>query len=178
MQIMNVIVLSTVALGFAGEILVGHLIGAGELRQALNLVRKCLLGGLLVSFAIAVLTALTAPWSLHLFTSDPDIIARATTLLWITVLLEPGRTCNIVVITALRAAGDARFPVLVGSVSMVLVMGLGSWLLGIHFGLGLPGVWIAYTLDEWVRGGIMTTRWFRLGWVHKAVAARRQMAQA
>jgi putative MATE family efflux protein len=178
MQIMNVIVLSTVALGFAGEILVGHLIGAGQLRGALHLVRKCLLWGLGVSFCVAVLTALTAPWTLQLFTSDPDIIASATTLLWITVLLEPGRTCNIVVITALRAAGDARFPVVAGAASMVFVMGFGSWFLGIYLGLGLVGVWIAYALDEWVRGSIMVARWFRLGWVKQAVASRRLVTRA
>ena len=40
--IMNVIVLSTVALGFAGEILVGHMVGAGQLRASLHLVRKTL----------------------------------------------------------------------------------------------------------------------------------------
>ena len=177
MQIMNVIVLSTVALGFAGEILVGHLIGAGELRAAWTLVRKCLFWGLGVSLTVAIITALTAPWTLRLFTSDPTIIAQATTLLWITVLLEPGRTCNIVVITALRAAGDARFPVVAGAASMVLVMGFGSWLLGIHFGLGLTGVWIAYALDEWVRGGIMTARWFGLGWVKHAVTSRRLVSR-
>lgn len=175
MQIMNVIVLSTVALGFAGEILVGHLIGAGELRAAWHLVRKCLFWGLAVSLTVATITATTAPWTLLLFTSDPAIIAKATTLLWLTVLLEPGRTCNIVIITALRAAGDARFPVLAGAASMVLVMGFGSWFLGIHLGLGLTGVWIAYALDEWVRGGIMAARWFRLGWVKQAVASRRQV---
>lgn len=173
MQIMNVIVLSTVALAFAGEILVGHLIGAGELRAAWKLVRKCLFWGMGVAVCVAILTAATAPWTMRLFTQDPAIIAQATTLLWITVLLEPGRTCNIVVITALRAAGDARFPVVAGAASMVVVMGFGSWLLGVHFGLGLTGVWIAYALDEWVRGGIMAARWFRLGWVQQAVASRR-----
>ncbi len=173
MQIMNVIVLSTVALGFAGEILVGHLIGAGELRAAWHLVRKCLYLGLAVSTSVALVTALTARWTLALFTSDAAIIAQATTLLWLTVLLEPGRTSNIVVITALRAAGDARFPVVAGAASMVLVMGFGSWLLGTYLELGLAGVWIAYALDEWVRGGIMAARWFTLGWVRQAVAARR-----
>ncbi len=178
MQIMNVIVLSTVALGFAGEILVGHLIGAGEMRAAFKLVRKCLIAGILVSLTVAFITALTAPWTLRLFTSDPAIIASATTLLWITVLLEPGRTCNIIVITALRAAGDARFPVVAGAASMVVVMGFGSWLMGVHWGWGLNGVWIAYTLDEWVRGGIMASRWFKLGWVKKAVASRREASRS
>ena len=173
MQIMNVIVLSTVALGFAGEILVGHLVGAGRLRQAWHLVRKTLLWGLGISFSVALLTALTAPWTLQLFTHDPAIIQSATTLLWITVLLEPGRTCNIVIITALRAAGDAKFPVMAGAASMLIVMGGGAWFFGVHLGWGLVGVWVAYALDEWVRGSMMALRWFRLGWLGHAVRVRR-----
>lgn len=174
-QLMNLVVLFTVAIGFAGEILVGHLIGAGQLHRANRMVRRSLLLGLVVSFAAALAAALSAPWTLRLFTQDPQIIAAATTLLWITVLLEPGRTCNIVVINALRATGDARFPVLVGAVSMLVVMAGGSWLLGVHFGLGLVGVWIAYTVDEWLRGLIMAARWYRHGWVASARSTRRRV---
>ncbi len=174
-QVMNIIVLFTVSIGFAGEILVGHLIGAGQLHRANRMVRRSLLLGLVVSFLVAIGAAATAPWTLRLFTQDPEIIAAATTLLWITVLLEPGRTCNIVIINALRATGDARFPVVVGAFSMLLVMAGGSWLLGVHFKLGLVGVWIAYAADEWVRGLIMAARWFGHGWVPAAKATRRRV---
>jgi len=174
-QLMNLIVLFTAAIGFAGEILVGHLIGAGRLHEASRMVRRSLAWGLGVSFVVATTTAATAPWTLHLFTHDPAIIEAATTLLWLTVLLEPGRTCNIVVINALRATGDARFPVLVGAVSMLVVMAGGSWLLCVHFGLGLVGVWIAYAADEWLRGLIMALRWWRHGWVPLARATRKRV---
>jgi Na+-driven multidrug efflux pump len=122
---------------------------------------------------------------LPLFTSDPRVIATAQTLLWITVLLEPGRTFNLVVINALRAAGDARFPVAAGVLSMIFVMGGGAWLLGVHWGFGLAGVWFAYAADEWLRGLMMAARWYRRGWVpharatHRRVGAqRRQMQRA
>lgn len=174
-QIMNIIVLFTVAVGFACEILVGHLIGAGQLREASRIVRKSLYWGLGISFCIAVAAAISAPWTLTLFTHDPAIIASATTLLWITVLLEPGRTCNVVLINALRATGDARFPVYAGAASMLLVMAGGSWLLAVHFKLGLVGVWIAYAADEGLRGMIMAARWFGHGWLPSAVAARRRV---
>ena len=124
------------------------------------MVRRSLFTGWVVSAVVAVSAAATAPWTLRLFTRDPAIIHLATTLLWITVALEPGRTCNIVLINALRATGDARFPVMVGAVSMLVVMAGGSWLLGAHFGLGLVGVWIAYATDEWLRGLLMLARWF------------------
>ena len=174
-QLMNLVVLFTVAIGFAGEILVGHQIGAGELHQANRMVRRSLMLGLGISFVVATLAASTAPWTLQLFTHDPKIIASATTLLWISVLLEPGRTCNIVLINALRATGDARFPVMVGAVSMLVVMAGGSWLLGVHYQLGLVGVWIAYAADEWVRGLLMAARWYGHGWVGAARRTRHRV---
>lgn len=174
-QLSTLVVLFTVAIGFAGEILVGHLVGGGDLHRANRMVRRSLATGLVVSLLIAGTAAATAPWSLQLFTHDAGILAQASTLLWINVLLEPGRTCNVVIINALRATGDARFPVLVGAVSMLVVMAGGSWLLGVHFGLGLAGVWIAYALDEWVRGLIMAARWFGHGWVGAARRTRQRV---
>jgi Na+-driven multidrug efflux pump len=116
---------------------------------------------------------------MRLFTADPHITQAAVTLLWLTVLLEPGRTFNLVVINALRAAGDARYPVQVGAASMGVVLAGGSWLLGSDAGLGwgLPGVWLAYAADEWLRGLLMWRRWQRLQWVPAARAARRGLAQ-
>ncbi|MGB9151060.1 MAG: MATE family efflux transporter [Burkholderiales bacterium] len=177
LQITNLIVLFTAAIGFGCEILIGHLIGAGQLHDANRLLRKCLLWGLSVSCCIALIAAMTAPWTMHLFTHHAQIIASATTLLWLNVILEPGRTCNIVIIDALRATGDARFPVIAGAASMLLILAGGSWLLGVHFKLGLVGVWIAYAADEWVRGVIMATRWLRFGWLSSAKKTRRRVMQ-
>ncbi|MGY4831760.1 MATE family efflux transporter [Sphaerotilaceae bacterium SBD11-9] len=177
MQLMYFILVFGLAVGFASEILVGHLVGARQLHEAHRLVRKSLRWGLLVSTSVALMAALTAPWTLRLFTSDPHIIRQATTLLWVTVLLEPGRTFNLVVINALRAAGDARFPVAAGAASMVFVMAGGAWLLGVVFDLGLVGVWIAYAADEWLRGLIMCARWWRRGWVPAARATHRRLTR-
>ena len=174
-QLSTLVVLFTVAIGFAGEILVGHLVGAGDLHRANRMVRRSLATGLVVSLLIAAAAAASAPWSLQLFTHDAGILGQATVLLWISVLLEPGRTCNVVLINALRATGDARFPVVVGAFSMVIVMAGGSWLLGVHFGLGLAGVWIAYAADEWVRGLMMAARWFGLGWLGAARRTRQRV---
>ncbi len=174
-QIMNVVVLFTVALGMANEILVGHMVGAGQVREAHLLLRKSMVWGLGVSTILALAAAATAQWSMGWFTRDAGIIATATTLLWIAVVLEPGRTCNVVIINALRATGDARFPVLAGAASMLLVMAGGSWFLGSYLGWGLAGVWTAYAADEWVRGLAMAARWAWLGWVPHARATRRRV---
>lgn len=175
MQFLHVILMFSLAIGFAVEILVGHMIGAGELHAAHKLVRKSLILGFVVAFVVAGSFALAGPWLLAQFTSDPQIIALGCTLLWWTVLLEPGRTFNLVVINALRATGDARYPVLAGAASMAVVLAGGSWFLGVHLGWGLVGVWIAYAADEWIRGLLMWRRWATLGWLPYARSAHRRL---
>lgn len=170
--------LAGVAVGLGVEIVVGHLVGAGQLTQAHRLVRRALARGLALAVAGPVLVALAGPWLLGAFSQDAAVLAQGAVLLWLTVLLEPGRTFNLVVINALRAAGDARFPVLVGAGSMAVVLAGGSWLLAVQWGWGLPGVWLAYAADEWLRGLLMWWRWRRGGWVPLARAARRRMRVA
>lgn len=174
-QVGSVVVMFSLATAFAVEIMVGHMIGAGELREAHGLVRGALGRGLVISGVISGGVALAGPWLLGFFTQDPVIIENGALLLWIAVLMELGRTFNLVVINALRAAGDARFPVAAGAASMAIVLAGGSWLLGIYFGLGLAGLWIAYAADEWIRGLTMWRRWSVHAWVPHARAARRRL---
>ena len=175
-QLGYLVVMASLAIGLSVEILVGHLVGAGRLHEAYRLVRRSLAAGLAVSLglALALALALAGPWLLAWFTQDANILATGALLLWWTVLLEPGRTFNLVVINALRAAGDARYPMVAGAASMALVLAGGSWLLGEVLGLGLVGVWIAYAADEWLRGLLMWRRWARHGWVPHARAAHRR----
>ncbi len=178
LQITYFVLLAGLATGLSVELVVGHLVGAGRLHEAHRLVRRALGWGLVASVVVAGSAALAGPWLLSRFTQDREIVAAGAVLLWWTVLLEPGRTFNLVVINALRAAGDARFPVLAGAASMLFILAGGSWLLGDVLGLGLVGVWIAYAADEWLRGLVMWARWSRHGWVPHARAAHRRLRRS
>ena len=175
MQFTHFTLLGGLAIGLAGEIVVGHHIGAGELHAAHRLVRRALALGLAFSGGLATAMALAGPWLLGMLTADPVIRQQGALLLWWGLALETGRCFNLVVINALRAAGDARYPVAAGAVSMAVVLAGGSWWLGMHLGWGLVGVWIAYAADEWLRGLLMWWRWRRHGWVPHARAARRRL---
>jgi Na+-driven multidrug efflux pump len=175
LQVMMGVLLFGAATGVAVEIVVGHLVGAGQLHEANRLVRKALFTGLAVSTSGALLVALLGPPLMRIFTRDESIVAAGAWLLWLTVLIESGRTYNLIVINALRATGDARFPLLAGVFSMLLVMALGSWFMGIHLGWGLPGLWLAYAADEWLRGLLMWRRWTHLKWVPFARATRHRL---
>jgi Na+-driven multidrug efflux pump len=99
-----------------------------------------------------------------LFTENPEVIKIATSVLVLSILLETGRTLNIVIINSLRAAGDARFPVLIGVFSMVAMsLPLGYFLVFV-LDMGLPGIWLAIAADEWIRGIIMYFRWKSRKW--------------
>jgi Na+-driven multidrug efflux pump len=175
LQISYFILLSGLAIGFGTEIVVGHHIGAGQLKMADRVVIKALQYGLCSSVLLALTAALAGTQIFGLFSSDPVVVSMGVKVLWVLVFLEPGRTFNLVVINGLRAAGDARFPVGFGVFSMVAV-GVGfAWLFGVHLGWGLVGIWIGFAADEWVRGLVMFARWRYLAWVPHAKRARRQI---
>ncbi|MNY59503.1 MATE family multidrug exporter [compost metagenome] len=44
-----------------------------------------------------------------------------------------------------------------------------SYYLGIHLEMGLLGVWIAFTVDEWTRGLLMYLRWRSRVWQSKSL---------
>ena len=173
LQLLKYVVLISLAIGWACEIMVGRLVGSGQFQQAHLLVSKAVRNGLAASGGIALLAALAAPWLLRMFTKDPQVIDAAQTLLWIAIALETGRVFNLIVTGALRATGDVIYPVAASVGSFVLVLGLGSYYLGRSF--GLPGIFIAYAADEWVRGLLMMYRWHWHGWVPYARDAKRRV---
>lgn len=176
LQTLKYVLLISLAIGWASEIMVGRLVGAGDLRQADALVRKGVRNGLIASGGFALLVAIAAPWLMRAFTRDPQVIAAAQTLLWLSLALETGRVFNLVLNGALRATGDAIYPAAASMGSLVLVMGFGSFWLGRWF--GLPGIWIAYSLDEWIRGLLMLWRWNKRGWLGHARETQRRVRGA
>ena len=98
------------------------------------------------------------------FTDQAEIAALTATLIAGSILLESGRVFNLIFISALKAAGDIKFPVQMGIFSMWGLGVLFSYLLGVHWGYGVIGAWMAIALDEWFRGLIMAQRWRSKVW--------------
>ena len=101
---------------------------------------------------------------MSLFTDNEQIIKIGASVLVLSLLLETGRTMNIVIINSLRAAGDASFPVAIGALSMVMMSLPLGYLLVFVLDLGLPGIWLAIAADEWTRAIIMYFRWKSRRW--------------
>lgn len=178
MQLSMIMMILSISIGIGTEILIGHMVGAGELERAYQQLLQSLRIGVGLTVLVSVIVVLCARPLFELFTAQEEIIQAGTHLLLVSLILEPGRTFNLVVINSLRATGDARFPLYAGLVSMWGVAVVFAWLLGLHWGWGLVGVWLAFAADEWLRGLLMYQRWRKRKWVSYALATRAKLHQA
>lgn len=155
----------SMALAQGTQILVSRYVGAKMYERTLKRGLKSLRLAVVVSFAISLIIAFVGEELIGIFTNDPAIIAVALPVLWAIVFIEPGRAFNMILMGSLKSVGDVRFPVVIGVISMWGVAVVLSYLFGIHFGLGLLGVWIAQGIDEWVRGLFAYRRWKSEPWL-------------
>ncbi len=154
----------SVALGQASQIQTSFFVGKGWVDDITERVKRYFVIGFFVSLTISTAFYLAHEPILNLFTQDPEVLALAATLMLVSILLEGGRVFNLIFISSLKGAGDVKYPVQMGIVSM---WGLGvglTYLFGIKFGFGVVGAWYAIAADEWFRGLIMAVRWRSKVW--------------
>ncbi|WP_374065925.1 MATE family efflux transporter [Paraliobacillus sp. JSM ZJ581] len=173
-NIMMFILLFSIAIGQGSQILIGHMIGAGDIDSAYKRGLKSLKIAIIISALAAIIVYFLSDFLLGIFTSNQTILEEGALLLLVTIILEPGRAFNLVVINALRATGDVKFPVFVGILSMWGVSVTFAWFFGIFLGLGLIGIWIGFIADEWLRGIFMLKRWRSKVWVRKVYVNKEQ----
>jgi putative MATE family efflux protein len=178
LNIQRFAMLFSFSIGLGTEILIGHLIGAGEYEKAYRALLRSLRTGLILVSVAIVCVAAAAPMLLGAFTKSATILAAGTILLRMAVILEPGRVFNVVVISSLRATGDVWFPIKMAALSMWCIWVPLAWFLGIHMGFGLIGVWIAMMTDEWLRGVLMYWRWKTRRWLPHAKRSRAHVVGA
>jgi len=172
-NVQRLVILFSISLGLGTEILIGRMVGAGAFEQAYREVFKSVRTGLMIAFGGMLIIAAAAPHLIGVFSKDPAIIAAGTVLLYWSVVYEPGRVFNIVIINSLRATGDARFPVQIAVFSQWCCCVPLCWFAAKKF--GLPGIWVAMLTEEWIRGLIMARRWKLRKWLKYAQKSRAQV---
>ena len=158
----------SIALGQGTAIQVGHLVGAGEIKEVYHKCLKSLKIALTFAFVTTSLVFLFRKPIMSIFTTNPDILKASLKIFPLMILLEMGRVFNIVIINSLHAAGDIKFPMFMGITCVFTVAVLFSYLFGISLGWGLAGIWLANAMDEWIRGLAMYFRWKSKKWQNKS----------
>ena len=167
----NIIMFSflfSIAIAQGGAICIGHLIGEKRPHAAFLLGKYVMKKSVLITVCLSLITALMGPFIFGWLTTNEQIIRMGVTILAIDVILEIGRPINIFATNALRAAGDVNYPFYLGLVVMWSVAVGCGYLFGIHWGWGLAGMWVAFLLDENIRGIVFVRRWYGMKWVKKS----------
>jgi putative MATE family efflux protein len=172
LQIQRFAMLFSFSIGLGTEILIGHLVGAGQFEEAYRKLLRSVKTSLVLVTIVILCVAAAGPHILRAFTQDVAIITTGSLLLRLAIILEPGRVFNVIVISSLRATGDVGFPIQMAVLSMWCVWVPLAWFLGLRLHFGLVGVWIAMMTDEWLRGLLMYWRWKKRRWVKYAQRSR------
>lgn len=163
--IVSYVYLFSLAIGQGTSIIVGWEAGKKQVEQAKSIClfsEKC---SFIIAMAVVGVLCLLRKQAMGLFTENPEIITLGAAVILADIILEAGRSRNLVLVNALRAAGDVRFPLYIGLFSMWF-FGVGvAWLLGIGLSWGLVGIWIGIGLDEFFRAVGMQIRWKKGSWI-------------
>ena len=166
-QITLLILLCGASISVANEVIVGHLVGAMRFDEAYSRTFRALRIGFIASLTVVLVAYFGKFEIMERLNLTEELKAVMLPLFTLSIALETGRTFNIVIVNALRASGDAKFPLMTGAVFMWGVSLPLGYYLGIVQGMGIIGVWIGFTADEWLRGLVNTWRWRSRKWQSK-----------
>lgn len=166
-QISLFVMMFGISVSIGNEIFVGYLVGAKRFNDAFYQTFNSLKLGVGVTVLVVVTFWYFDRNILNFLSEDADIIDMLLPLFILSVFLEPGRTINIIMVNALRASGDARFPFYTAIIFMWGVAIPVGYYLGIKQEMGILGIWIGFFCDEWLRGLINAWRWKSKKWQAK-----------
>lgn len=147
------------SLALAAQIQIAHLYGAGKIKEAYKAVYRVLAIGLPLVIVNAFILVLFGGNVLSLFTKDQEILTICASLLWMNLLLQPGKMINMALGNSLNAVGDTRYTMIVSLIFMWLIATGCSYLYGVHLGWGIIAIYACMIIDEYIRGVLSFVRW-------------------
>jgi multidrug resistance protein, MATE family len=148
-------------LSSAAAVRVGHAVGAGDSRRAVQAgwtafaVGAAITGLVGVSFIVAPMPMLRA------FTRDPQLLSIAVRLLAIAAVFQLFDGTQAVATGVLRGVGDTRTPMTMNVIGH-WVFGLPiGWALCFRFGWGVAGLWVGLSIGLIFVAVVLTIAWQR-----------------
>ena len=159
-----------IAFGIALTVVAGQCIGAGDYAAAKKMTAKIMKLAYGFLFALSAMTFIFMDQLVGLFNLSPEAHELAKSFLRIhCVSMALGWSMSFILPNALRAAGDARYVMIVAVVSMWTVRVSAAYFLVFALGMGPRGVLLAMAADFAVRGVSYFLRWIRGKWKEKRV---------
>lgn len=154
------------AISLAMITVVGQCIGAEDYEQAKRMGCKLLKLTYLILGATCLMTLISSPFILRIYSLSPESLSLAYTLITIhnicAIVLWP---MAFTLANALRAAGDVKYPMICSIASMLLLrLGIG-YIIAVRFQMGAIGIWIAMVIDWICRASLFGIRFFSGKWL-------------
>ena len=158
------------AYGMALVTVVGQCIGAGDIEGAKRLTAKIMKYAYITIFIVNLCVYIFMKPLIGIFHLSAESQELARSFLSIHCFsMAIGWGMSFALPNALKAAGDAKYVMLVACISMWLVRVSAAYLLTFTADLGPIGVWIAMGGDFLVRGSLYLARWLGGRWRDKKV---------
>jgi len=158
------------AFGITLMVVVGQCIGAGDYAAAKKQAARIMKLAHVFLFAISATIFIFMEPLVGLFNLSPEAQKLAMSFLRIhCISMALGWSMSFILPNALRAAGDARYVMIVAVVSMWTVRVSAAYLFVFVLGMGPLGVWAAMGSDFAVRGVCYFLRWIGGKWQDKRV---------
>ena len=149
---------------------VGTCLGAGEVAQAKKYTKKLMLFAYAGDWIMNILLFVFAVPVVSVFSLSPEATQMAAEVLrWFSTIAVFIWPLSFTLPNALRAAGDVKFTMLTGIISMWLFRVLCSYLLAVVCNMGILGVWFGMFIDWAVRSLLFVVRYLSGRWQMKKV---------
>ena len=135
----------------ATVMLVAHAVGEGDIRAVSLICKRTFWMSFACMLPLALgIFALGRPLTL-LYTDNSGAITASLLVILFSLLGTPMTVGTVIYTAVWQGLGNARLPFYVTTVGMWLIRIITGYLLGVTFGLGLPGVWAGTLLDNGFR---------------------------
>ncbi|MGL5677038.1 MAG: MATE family efflux transporter [Cellulosilyticaceae bacterium] len=138
-------------MGIAASSLVGRNLGAKRPDLSMIYGKTAQRIGLIFSSILVLIYLVGRHGLVGLFTTEADIIALGSTIMFIVALVTPLQISQVVISGSLRGAGDTKFVAGTSFISILVIRPIITFALCYGLGLGLFGAWIALLLDQALR---------------------------
>lgn len=158
-------VLPGIAIGLGLTVVISRCIGAGDYEQAKYYTKKIMIIVYVAHVISTIIVLAMLPSILNIYGLSEAATALTKQTVWAhgiaMVLIWP---LAYTLPVTFRAAGDAKFPMGVGILSMFFCRIALAYILGIYFNMGMFGTWVAMFIDWIVKAVIFVYRYATGRW--------------
>jgi multidrug resistance protein, MATE family len=153
------------ALNNANAVIIGNLIGAGRLGQAMKSGIVTALAGVAIISLQTVIVILNADKLASALSQNTVVISESMHYLYIAMLSEPFMAWAVILSGGLNGAGDTKSVMKVVLGSQWLIRLPLAYLLGVYFGLGQKAIWWAMNASILSHAIFISFRYFNKKWL-------------